>query len=231
MNLATTSNRVLRISCFALGCLTLIGATTLPLCGQRLAQQIQAQQAQANQQQAPAEDAELSADEIIQILRENPDVLADAKAEIVAQLRDRGYPITERELSDERLFNEIRSDERARKAMSDQLKSRGFTGGGETEMQPQQPAPAATRPASPAPSAQPGGAGAGGQQQQPGMAHRNRTSGQSDYPLRNLPALHDLYTQALNAPVTLERFGAALFRVELNRSAFLENVRAITRKF
>jgi protein involved in polysaccharide export with SLBB domain len=208
LNLVTTSNRGLRITCFALGCLTLIGATTLPLSGQRLAQQIQAQQAQANQQQAPAEDVELSADDIIQILRENPDVLADAKAEIVAQLRDRGYPITERELSDERLFSEIRSDERARKAMSDQLKSRGFGGGSETDSQPQQAPPAATRPASPAPSASPGGGG----QQQPGVGHRNRASGQSDYPLRNLPALRDLYTQALNAPVTLERFGAALFR-------------------
>ena len=37
-------------------------------------------------------------------------------------------------------------------------------------------------------------------------------SSQSQYPLRNLPAVRDLYKQAVNAPATLERFGTALFR-------------------
>ena len=76
MNPVTTFSRVLRLSCLALG---LLATTTLPLSAQRLAQQLQAQQAQNAQQQPPADDVELSADEIIQVLRENPDVLADAK--------------------------------------------------------------------------------------------------------------------------------------------------------
>ena len=42
-----------------------------------------------------AQDADLSSDEIIQILQENPDVLAEAKAEIIDQLRDRGYNVSE----------------------------------------------------------------------------------------------------------------------------------------
>ncbi len=208
MNPVTTFIRKLRIPCLAfglLGIIGIIGTTTLPLSAQRLAQQIQAQQAQNNQQQPSAEDVELSADEIIQVLRENPDVLADAKAEIVAQLRDRGYPITERELSDDRLFNQIRSDERARKVMSDQLKSRGFTGSSEAQPQQQQPAQAAPKTPAPAPP------NVGGNQQ-PGGESRHREAGQSEYPLRNLPAMRDLYTQAVNNPVTLERFGAALFR-------------------
>lgn len=197
----TTFSRVLRLTCLALG---LLATTTLS--AQQLAQQLQVlQSAKADQQQAQPDDVELSADEIIQILRENPDVLADAKTEIVAQLRDRGYPITERELSDDRLFSQIRSDDRARKVMSDQLKARGFAGSGEAEAQPQQQQAPAARP-TPAQNA-PGNTG-----QQPTRESRHRNAGQSEYPLRNLPAMRDLYTQALNNPATLERFGAALFR-------------------
>jgi protein involved in polysaccharide export with SLBB domain len=197
----TTFSRVLRLTCLALG---LLATTTLS--AQQLAQQLQVlQSAKADQQQAQPDDVELSADEIIQILRENPDVLADAKTEIVAQLRDRGYPITERELSDDRLFSQIRSDDRARKVMSDQLKARGFAGSGEAEAQPQQQQAPAARP-TPTQNA-PGNTG-----QQPTRESRHRNAGQSEYPLRNLPAMRDLYTQALNNPATLERFGAALFR-------------------
>src|SRR5215469_2285486 len=55
---------------------------------------------------------ELTADEIIQILQENPDVLANAKSQIVAQLRNRGYDVSEKDITDDRLFSEIRSDDR-----------------------------------------------------------------------------------------------------------------------
>lgn len=153
------------------------------------------------------QDADLSADEIIQILQENPDVLAEAKSEILAQLQDRGYPITARELTDQRLFDQIRSDDRARHVMSDELKRRGF-GGEETQgASSPQPSPtparggAAAAP-SPAPSATQG----------PREGATGAPSTQEQYPLRNLPALKDMYTQALNPPATLERFGAALFR-------------------
>jgi protein involved in polysaccharide export with SLBB domain len=40
----------------------------------------------------------------------------------------------------------------------------------------------------------------------------NRGASQDQYPFRNLPALHDLYTQAVLPQAALERFGAALFR-------------------
>src|SRR6185437_2118372 len=62
------------------------------------------------------QDTELTADEIIQILQGNPDVLANAKSQIVAQLRNRGYDV-----SDDRLFSEIRSDDRVRQMASDYL--------------------------------------------------------------------------------------------------------------
>src|SRR5579859_1211650 len=73
-----------------------------------------------------AQDADLSAEEIIQILQQNPDVLADAKAEIVNQLRDRGYNVSERDITDDRLFSQIRSDDRVRQIAANELTKRGF---------------------------------------------------------------------------------------------------------
>ncbi len=68
-----------------------------------------------------AQDTDLSAEEIIQILQQNPDVLAEAKAEIVSQLRDRGYNVSERDITDDRLFSQIRSDDRVRQIAANEL--------------------------------------------------------------------------------------------------------------
>src|SRR5580765_6163177 len=73
-----------------------------------------------------AQEADLAAEEIIQILQQNPDVLADAKAEIVSQLRDRGYNVSERDITDDRLFSQIRSDDRVRQLAANELAKRGF---------------------------------------------------------------------------------------------------------
>ena len=179
-----------------------------------------------------AQDAELSADEIIQILQENPDVLADAKAEIVNQLRDRGYNVSEQDITDERLFGQIRSDDRVRQLAANELSKRGFgpaqqgdqsatdqtgqqTGqpSGQAGQTGQQPFPQATpRPGTTGqPTAQ------GGQQgmrngQMRSKPQASKGPSQEQYPFRNLPALRDLYTQAITDDTKLERFGAALFR-------------------
>jgi protein involved in polysaccharide export with SLBB domain len=177
----------------------------------------------AQQQQSPAQDTDLPADEIIQILQDNPDLLAEAKSQIVAQLRDRGYAVSERDITDERLFSEISSDDRVRHVMSDALKQHGYgteqpETGTQGQAQPGVPGP------QPSPSPGQRGAATGGQRggttaEQPEMTRRGqREPGkqrgplQSQYPLRNLPAMRDLYTQAVNPPEKLERFGAALFR-------------------
>src|ERR1041385_3492699 len=185
-----------------------------------------------------AQDAELSADEIIQILQENPDVLADAKAEIVNQLRDRGYNVSENEITDERLFNQIRSDDRVRQLAANELSKRGFgpeqqgeqitteqtgqqTGQpqgqrGQTGQQTgQQPFPQTTQ--RPGPTGQPtspfGQPGMRGGQMRPSRPPQaSKGPSQDQYPFRNLPALRDLYTQATTDETKLERFGAALFR-------------------
>ena len=73
-----------------------------------------------------AQESDLTADEIIQILQENPDVLAEAKTEIVNQLRDRGYNVSEKDITDDRLFSQIRSDDRVRQLAANELAKRGF---------------------------------------------------------------------------------------------------------
>ena len=176
-------------------------------------------------QKSVAQDNELSADDIIQILQENPDVLAEAKAQIVAQLRDRGYNVSVGEITDDRLFNQIRSDERVRQVASDFLIQKGYGAQGEQPAQPEQNAPGQAQPG-PQPSPTPPGPIVGPQapsnlpSEIRGATRPSRETGaekpkgtqQQQYPLRNLPALRDLYTQALPEEGKLERFGAALFR-------------------
>src|SRR6476661_5551949 len=180
-----------------------------------------------------AQDSELSADEIIQILQENPDVLAEAKAEIVNQLRDRGYNVSENEITDDRLFSQIRSDDRVRQLAANELAKRGFGLAQETDQLPdeqivpstqqpgQQNGQQAGQPAIPPGTQRQGATGPtgqqGGQRGMNGQSHPRRPQNekgptQEQYPLRNLPALRDLYTQATVDETKLERFGASLFR-------------------
>lgn len=201
-----------------------------------------------------AQEQELSAEEIIQILQENPDVLADAKTEIVAQLRDRGYNVTEKDITDERLFSQIRTDDRVRQMASNELVKRGFGQDQQADQTGTQDQQTGTGQQTGQTAGQAGGINqnAGGQtgplmgpqNAQPGTnvpargqtlpneqttdmtgAQRNRRQRgtgaakekpqgppQEQYPLRNLPALRDLYTQTAPDETKLERFGAALFR-------------------
>ena len=192
-----------------------------------------------------AQDSELSANEIIQILQENPDVLAEAKAEIVSQLQDRGYNVSERDITDDRLFNQIRSDDRVRQLAANELAKRGFGPAQEANQLPdEQIVPSAQQPGQqnnqqmgqqngrqngqqnnqlPFPQSTQRQGTAGQQRIQSGERGMNGPTGprrpqtdkapsQEQYPLRNLPALRDLYTQATVDETKLERFGAALFR-------------------
>jgi protein involved in polysaccharide export with SLBB domain len=176
-----------------------------------------------------AQDADFSAEEIIQILQQNPDVLAEAKAEIVSQLRDRGYNVSERDITDDRLFSQIRSDDRVRQIAANELTKRGFGPAQQGDQavdeqivpSTQQPGQQPGQPAIPPGTQRQGTAGRpgvqGSQQGMNGQARPRRPQTekgptQEQYPLRNLPALRDLYTQATVDETKLERFGAALFR-------------------
>jgi protein involved in polysaccharide export with SLBB domain len=178
------------------------------------------------------QETDLTADEIIQILQANPDVLAEAKAEIVNQLRERGYNVSERDITDDRLFSQIRTDDRVRQLASNELTKRGF-GSSQQGDQPadqqneplipqaqngqpqrQQASPQGTPPAG-AVGRQSSGSQQGtgsGQMRPKRQPQTSKGPSQDQYPLRNLPALRDLYTQAATDESKLERFGAALFR-------------------
>src|SRR5436305_11459921 len=181
-------------------------------------QQQQTQQPPAQQQppqQQQADTGQLPADQIIEILQANPELLSDAKAEIVRRLRDRGYAVTESDVTDERLFSQIQQDDRVREAVSDELKRRGF--GAENTEQPETSTGTAQKP-SPQPNAPRNQPSATGKEQGApyGMTEKgvekNDATGRRFYPYRNLPALQDLYTHSIADPTKLERFGAALFR-------------------
>ena len=163
------------------------------------------------------QNASFTADEIIQILQESPELLAEAKTQIVASLRDRGYPVTERDITDDRLFSTIQTDDRARQLLSDELIKRGYVPEAAVtaqRAQPQQGAPAkgATNgnPAEAQPRNPADQTDNSKQSERPGRKAHGPT--QSQYPYRNLPALRDLYTQSPTDDRTLERFGASLFR-------------------
>src|SRR5262249_16796017 len=167
--------------------------------------------------QAAAQDEDLPADDIIEILQQNPDLLAEAKAQIVAQLPDRGYPGNERSTTDDRLFSEIRTDHRPRHAMSDERKGRGFgpDQSVESQAQPQPTPPAGTGATKPATGAQAGGNAPAppALQTRPRETQRKpRATSQDQYPFRDLPALRDLYKQSVADQRELDAFGAALFR-------------------
>src|SRR5262249_61769165 len=126
-------------------------------------------------------------------------------------------PVNERSITDDRLFSEIRSDDRARHAMSDELKRRGFGADQsvESQAQPQPTPPAGSGATKPATGAQAGGnapAPPALQTRPPGTQRKPRATSQDQYPFRDLPALRDLYKQSVADQRELERFGAALFR-------------------
>ncbi|HYX68449.1 MAG TPA: SLBB domain-containing protein [Terriglobales bacterium] len=170
-------------------------------------QQPQPQQPQDQQDQQPESTGGLSAEQIIQILQENPDLLSEAKAQIASTLQARGYPVTENDITDDRLFSQIRSDDRVRAALSDELMKRGFAPEGETQAGAQKPPATRTRPSSTrAPSVRTPPTGT--TQGKPAAP----ATPQKYYPYRNMPGLQELYTQAVPDTNNVERFGAALFR-------------------
>jgi protein involved in polysaccharide export with SLBB domain len=170
-------------------------------------QQQPSQQSQAQPQEAAAPAADFTADQIIEILQSDPQLLADAKTEIVNRLRERGYAITESDVTDERLFSQIQTDDRVRQVMSDELRRRGYTPPVDENAAKSTTQKPANNPAT------------ANNRNRPSDARRmeNRDmqkegNPQRYYPYRNFPALQDLYAQPVNNTDKLERFGAALFR-------------------
>src|SRR5882757_716508 len=69
----------------------------------------------------------LSADQIIRILQANPELLADAKTQIQNAALDSGYPVNQSDITDDRVFSKVRSDDQFRLTLSTELEERGFS--------------------------------------------------------------------------------------------------------
>ncbi|MCU1284836.1 MAG: polysaccharide export protein [Acidobacteriales bacterium] len=159
--------------------------------------------------QQQTDSAPLSADQIIRILQANPELLGEAKAQIQNASRDSAYPLSESQITDDRVFSRIRSDDQFRTSLSAELKERGYS---------PQPAESqnTTVPTDTNPNIQPRSED---NKEQPStgavpvaQGERSDRALPHDSPYRNLPAFKDLYTQTQSDPEKLERFGAALFR-------------------
>src|SRR5579859_7021615 len=155
----------------------------------------------------------LSADEIIQILQDNPQVLADSKAEIAQKAADRGYPISEDQISDQQVFDQISSNDDVRERFSQELIARGF--GHQTQPTPPAPTtsgkPATTTTAKNAPTNTTSKTQPPDDSKKPPLPLTSNGS-----PYKDLSALDDLYGQSVMRQGKLERFGTSLFRNSAN---------------
>ena len=71
-----------------------------------------------------SENATLPAESVIAILRSNPDLISPMKALAIHFLQTQGVAVAG--MTDEGLFTEIRSDERVRREITDQLRAQGY---------------------------------------------------------------------------------------------------------
>ena len=163
--------------------------------------------------QQPAQQDSLSAEEIIDVLQNNPDVLADAKAEIAQKAQERGYDVSEDQITDQQLFDQIQTNEDVRARFSQELIGRGFG-------HQAQPTPTPTTPAKPPTPAN--------KNSNTNTATTNTSNNApldtsdtkktplplsaNGSPYKDLNALDDLYGQSLLKQGKLERFGASLFK-------------------
>jgi protein involved in polysaccharide export with SLBB domain len=156
----------------------------------------------ADQQMGTSTDQQtMSAQQIIDILRQEPDVLASVK--IKAAQQSGVDPST---ISDEAIYDRIRQDASVRDLATKDLTARGYnTDLGPQDQEPQNPAGAlTTRRDVPQKSKPPRAPVRHEEQDKPKEIQRQS-------PYGNLPSLHDLYTQIPSAGGKLRRFGSDAF--------------------
>ena len=141
----------------------------------------------------------MSAQQIITILRQEPEVLSSVKIQLAQQT---GVDPTT--ISDDIVFDRLRQDSNLRDLASNELTKRGFNTGGSDraqsstlpadarrpQIQPTRPQPSLTRP-----------------YEDPDSPQVQRRPN----PYKNLPSLRDLYTQFPATEKKLRRFGSEMF--------------------
>jgi len=158
------------------------------------------------------------AEEVVKVLRENPPLLLEAKSQIAAELNRRGFPVGEVELSDARVFTQIRTNPDLRDLVANSLQARGFLdadsfrqGTKEADAEEEEPRDAREEGAKGRDEADekgrkgPGAKGTEKPRPPQGLMARPN-------PYKDVPALADLYRQFAVSTATPERFGAELFK-------------------
>jgi protein involved in polysaccharide export with SLBB domain len=139
----------------------------------------------------------VSADDVIEILQANPNVSADVKAEIAVRMSEQGKPITADQITDDILYQQIRSNPGVKDYVASELLKEGYLSVDQTKIASDQDSgdssPKYRRP----PAAE--------ELSTPKLSQRPS-------PYKNNPALTDLYSQVPVKGASLKRFGADLFR-------------------
>lgn len=137
-----------------------------------------------------------SASQIIEVLQANPEVTADLKDGIATRMRAQGKPVTADLITDDALFEQIRTNPTAKDYAASELMKRGLLSSGVTAQSD------TTRDASS------GGAvrKADTEMEQSEPKFRKRPS-----PYSSVPALRELYSQVPADSDRLQRFGINIF--------------------
>lgn len=140
----------------------------------------------------------MSADRIITILQQNPELLASLRN--MAAQKTASDPST---ISDETIFDRIRQEPASRAQIASALKQRGY----DTSEDPAAPPTSTAKANSPAAKATPQATkpDATGGDDEPQVLHRPA-------PFPSLPSLFDLYSQYPSDRAKLKRFGSDVFR-------------------
>jgi len=80
--------------------------------------------------------APLSADQIISILQQNPDLNAELKTELANRMQEQGVSIDPNSISDQTLYSQISSSASLRASISEVLRARGYVPDGLSSMSP-----------------------------------------------------------------------------------------------
>jgi protein involved in polysaccharide export with SLBB domain len=169
-----------------------------------------------------AEGTALPADRIIEILREQPEMLESVKTAAAQRMQDQGRVVSESEITDDVLFERIERDFTLRVALTQQLKDKGYLTPSDLETlavskeeganlprQRRQPAKSAVKEKEKEKESE----SALDQNQPPTLQRPN--------PYPGLPALQDLYRQIQNQKGSPQRFGAEIFQ---NGTGNLDNL-------
>jgi protein involved in polysaccharide export with SLBB domain len=197
--------------------------------------------------------APLPADQIIQILQQNPDLLMEVKAQVADHLQQQGTQVTASDISDEMLYNQISTNDSVRADITTFLQARGYapqgglrTSGGlpqddSSSLQSSLPSLSGMNTTETVGNADLPMVDGRGQERdransaaklQSGPAKREHeeTNASTDAPRvfhRSAPyslrSMHDLYTQIPEQTAPLKRFGSGVF-VNRNLSSIAHGI-------